>query len=295
MDICLTCSVAVTTEKIGLKCCFCSNHYHADCINIAKSYVPSIKKTNWPCLTCMAAIPKKLGEYNNLVANFKLIKAENDKLKKTVNDLQNSSKSAKDAQDSMLMAIESLVGRVTKLESRPMPTIITPDVQNMPQQDVKKLIHEYQDHQIRAKNIIIKRLPESNGTTVKDKSINDQATVRKIFDEVLNVQVNIVDVYRLGKGENYDRPLKVELDNKQQKMDIFKALREKKLTGTEYARITITDDYNKSDRETRSQLWQQMTERNQAGESLKLIGSKLVQRNTDDRIFTPSSSLITNA
>ncbi|KAI8505107.1 hypothetical protein Bbelb_172160 [Branchiostoma belcheri] len=111
---------------------------------------------------------------------------------------------------------------------------------------------EEQERESREQNLIIHRLPESTSTETAQRKSHDKTQVERLFAEPLELgKIEIKSTIRLGKKreDNTPRPLKVVLQNREDKRKIMTRLARLKGANQPFASISIGEDLTKEERE----------------------------------------------
>lgn len=129
------------------------------------------------------------------------------------------------------------------------------------------------ERQLREKRIVIYGIEEMENETDEMR----KESFKKIMNKI-GIQTNVINdikqINRIGNKENrsrYNRPLLIELDTIQKRVEIFKEA--KKLKGTN---IYIAEDYSKQVQETRKRLLPQLKAARENGHRAHMAYDKLI-------------------
>ncbi|XP_060810215.1 uncharacterized protein LOC132904302 [Amyelois transitella] len=124
------------------------------------------------------------------------------------------------------------------------------------------IITELRERNVRENNIIIRGLPESSATEVKERLISEKAEVMKIIRNIYNESPEPVKLFRLGKYDSAkSRPVKVCFASKDVAIQI---LRNKKNAPTDG--INIYSDQTPAQRLLMEKIKEELKLRSQNGE-----------------------------
>ncbi|WAR24921.1 hypothetical protein MAR_038590 [Mya arenaria] len=150
---------------------------------------------------------------------------------------------------------------------------------------IREFIQEERDEEkeieMKKLNVIIHSLPESKGTSVEDKKVDDKRKVLSILNDVLNLDVQTENIIRLGKNiENREkaRPLRVSVENFEGKRKVLDAYRRLK-NHEKYNSIFLTPDLTPKQRKQAFELREERRMRERNGESgLMIRNGRIVQK-----------------
>ena len=197
--------------------------------------------------------PKKTMEKDLLksiedLLETKLVDIE-ERLKQSVlNELENNKKAIGDKLDTVIndnkSYAESVKGNLNDSEAASSGVtsfkLILEDARN------DQLIEE-KEKEKRANNFIIHGLEEKGDNT--DTIQNNDTVMIELFFKKINIQARPTKFYRLGKSENKKRPLKIEMSNIVEKDSVMKNLNLLKGTEEELGKLSVKDDFTKTERE----------------------------------------------
>ncbi|KAJ8948782.1 hypothetical protein NQ318_022913 [Aromia moschata] len=89
-----------------------------------------------------------------------------------------------------------------------------------PAQDFESMIYEYEDRKVRARNVMIFNLPESQAYNVQEQCKEDTSTTKNILGAVIDPEKNQEN--KVGKTGSKPRPIKVILDSENDAIHNFK-------------------------------------------------------------------------
>ena len=190
-------------------------------------------KTQMSLSTGMMAVEALIGDIKAL---GKEVKAINEKISHATN---NTNSWAKIVGDNPNAVIHQMVTETRKIDQL-----------------------EQKDQEYRSKNIIIHQINEEAEETKDDRIVWFNK-----FAETLGINVTPKEVIRIGKkSENMTRPIKVVLENTDDKEAVLKNLRKLATATLELKRIRVTEDHTKAERE---QIKQKVNEAKHLNESEK--------------------------
>lgn len=130
------------------------------------------------------------------------------------------------------------------------------------------IISELIDRQIRANNIIVFNLPESNNSDHSQSS--DKTQINNIFNKVLNANVSVVSCSRMGKINTNSteklRPVKVVLQNSSEVFNILR-LQVNLRTSSEWGYIRCASDRTLKQQEHMTSLRNELQRRRNNNEN----------------------------
>ena len=162
--------------------------------------------------------------------------------------------------------------------------------------ELKVYMDNKHDKENRKNNIVILRLQEQNGDNVKEQIEKDRQEVKKLFDITnpelkaeLNNIINEKKTFRLGKYKKPGkiRPIKIELPDKEMKIDILKGC--KNLKDSAFEHISVQHDLTKDEQEEHYKLRKELRTRREAGEDVCIYNNEIIKR-SDHPNNQPESS-----
>eukprot|EP00058_Branchiostoma_floridae_P019370 XP_002604860.1 hypothetical protein BRAFLDRAFT_70712 [Branchiostoma floridae] len=182
------------------------------------------------------------------------------------NDLHKMLKRGKEKQDNNAI-LENILNRLDKIEekisttkeTKPREETGTGQVEEIVKKTIAEHKTEERDRENREMNIIIHRVPEPTQTNAEERGIHDTRFAERLFAEPLELgKIDIRNTVRLGKkNESTPRPLKVVLQNKDDKKRIMIRLKKLKHADEMFRDISVCDDLNKEERELLKQKVQE--------------------------------------
>ncbi len=138
---------------------------------------------------------------------------------------------------------------------------------------VQEQVKESKGREDRDSNLIIFRVKESNKAEPELRQVEDLDFVNKLFEEKLEVgQINIDKTVRLGKKEEEkNRPLKVILQDKQDKRKIMASLYKLQYVDDTYKNISVQNDMSLEERDITKKLLAEAKAKNEAEESKEYV------------------------
>ena len=135
-------------------------------------------------------------------------------------------------------------------------------------------------------DLVLHKLPESNQGTLEDRKRDDSETVSSLLTEVLNIDVEIENVFHLGaapRDKEKSKPIRFtvsNMDNKRPILDSSKNL--KTLEG--YSNVYFTPDLTRNQRQVAFELREEKRRRMAAGErDLVIRRGKIIQQKPKPR------------
>lgn len=213
---CPVCTKKIDESGDALQCEFCEVWVCLACTKMSKAVYDAINETEgadnfiWACTPCKAGIP-------NLKAIKKAVENNNQEIKKldkTVN--------------SMNEEIRQLV--IGEIKASTEKGAIRDLVCNTVKEAVDEQLLEREERVKRETNLIFFNVKESGSEHSETREKEDVATIKNVCSSALGIDhVGITKCMRLGKkGGNFPRPVKVVLENKEQRPQILRKAKELK-------------------------------------------------------------------
>ena len=153
--------------------------------------------------------------------------------------------------------IKSLSDRVKAIEEKPAIS-----AEQLPAPSTDDVIEEWDDRELRSKNIIIFGMPEPRESSIESVRSSDVDAARGVLCEICPLDTQALVVHRLGKpGKTSSRPLCVRLDSA---AEVKRILQSKHRYKGPYK---ISDDKTRQQRGTLSQLRVKLRELHDSGET----------------------------
>ena len=196
---CPKCDNIVEEDRKGLTCSICELNYCIDCTSISKTLLVALKedmsdnfkwtcKQNFPSLTSMTAQLKSIEDT-------------------TINRLSIIEDKMNEMQHGMSDKIKEEVGEIK-------PKIVD-EIRATLQDDVRREIREIEDQKIRAFNLIVFNLPESEDASSSIRKDHDLKSFYELFSIIKVQEPDIKSLFRLGNQiPKRNRPLKIIFNNK---------------------------------------------------------------------------------
>ena len=142
--------------------------------------------------------------------------------------------------------------------------------------DANKLsLNEMDNRMSRMNNIVIRGLPEENGT-ITEREVKDKSIVSEVFN-VLKVNTDMFEVRRLGKpNKNRPRLLRVSLSSICTKMEVLR--KSKSLKHSRFQEIFIQPDLTPFQQAIEQSLRKELKERREKGENVVIYNSQVCLR-----------------
>jgi hypothetical protein len=205
------CDNIVEEDRKGLTCSICELNYCIDCTCISKTLLVALKEDmsdnfKWTCNGCKQNCP-------SLTSTTAQLKSIEDT---TTNRLSIIEDKINEMQHGMSDQIKEEVGVIKpKIE-------IKDEIRATLQEDVRREIREIEDQKIRALNLIVFNLTESEDVS---SSIRKDQDLKRFYELCSTIKVQEPDIkllFRLGNPTpKRNRPLKIIFNNKKQRKDIL--------------------------------------------------------------------------
>ena len=209
---CPKCDNIVEEDRKGLTCSICELNYCIDCTSISKTLLVTLKEDmsdnfKWTCNGCKQTFPS----LTSTTAQLKSIEDTTTNRLSIIEDKMN------EMQHGMSDKIKEEVGVIK-------PKIvdeIKDEIGATLQEDVRREIREIEDQKIRALNLIVFYLPESEDVS---SSIRKDQDLKRFYELCSTIKVQEPEIklsFRLGNPTpKRNRPLKIIFNNKKQRKDI---------------------------------------------------------------------------
>ena len=207
---CPKCEKIVEEDHKGLTCSICELNYCIDCTSISKTLV-ALKEDmsdnfKLTCNGCKQNFPSLTG----MTAQLKYIEDTTNNRLSIIEDKMN------EMQHGMSDKIKEEVGVIK-------PKIvdeISDEIRATLQDDVRREIREIEDQKIRALNLIIFNLPESEDVSSSIRKDQDLKRFNELCSTIKVQEPDIKLLFRLGNPTpKRNRPLKIIFNNKKQRKD----------------------------------------------------------------------------
>lgn len=206
-NLCPKCDNIVEEDHKGLTWSICELNYCIDCISISKTLLVALKEDiqisdnfKWTCNGCKQTVPT----LTSMTAQLKSI--EN----KTNNRLLIIEDKINEVQHGMSDKIKEEVGA------------IKPKIVDEIKDEIRTTLQEDVDQKIRALNLIVFNMPESEDVS---SSIRKEQDLNRFYELCSTIKVQEPDIkllFRQGNPTlNRNRPLKIIFNNTKQSKDIF--------------------------------------------------------------------------
>ena len=140
-------------------------------------------------------------------------------------------------------------------------TVNITEVQKVVEETKLKALEE-KDKELRAKNVIIYRVPEC--VSREELQTQDKKFCLDLFHDILETDCaenDIVKCFRLGKKGTINRPLLIQFREKAQKNCVMESLSKLKNASDKFRNISITHDMTKQEREVCKKLVEEAKDR----------------------------------
>jgi len=291
---CPSCTVSTTTQKIIMKNnlrWFCK-----DCETHVSSFCKSFKeKSNSPITLAKIDLTEKCDdkETADRVARLEDIVMKLDsKMDTLINVNQETVRTYAD-----VTQVKETIQQPNTTRSRAQ---ITSDDRN-----TVKLLDEHADKERRRGNVIIHNIPESEKSTLAERSKEDLDTVNNIITDKLDVEgALIIKTIRLGgRGQNKNnkpRLIMATLESPARRRIVLAAANNLRFMDDLQYRIYINPDLNPKEREEgrkqREDLKNELTKRKENGENdIKIRGNRIVNRKKKPQTTEENSETKENA
>lgn len=303
---CTACHRMITDETRALCCDRCSGEDSWKCIQClgmaAEMYdaliAPEAQSLKWFCVQCEKELNSR-----EVVGNRKEDDNRSDKILKLLEQLVEGSKSVEHRLNQIEVSLDNKADssivqqqeeRINKLEKE---KVFQDD--NMKQIDIRIMnlekqlltgtedrnldsekskdmdrktmsgVDEIQDRDRRKANLIIFNMPESEADDPEDRKLFDIAEMVDLLNE-LKVNTEVTRPVRLGPkriGSRWPRPLRVTLNNEEDKWKVLKSSKNLMMSGKDiYKEIYLKRDMTQMERDHETKLRQELKSRRQQEE-----------------------------
>ena len=284
---CFNCDLKVDEdgEQNWLVCDFCDNKFDTICQKISKANYNCIKREDvlWTCPNCLPRIKglksllktrkenlwDQIMNAKNLADVMKEIKSSTESILKYQVEIEKSVKTVETQVKQNMGKIDENLAKVKEIdeaknklwsevvqtpnEGRQIPT-----PKEMYQQ-VKRAIYEVnqsgKDEEIRARGIVVYKLPERDGEQKEDRNEEDKETLEELLTHIGCGNAEIVYAERLGQfnaercAEGKYRPIKVRFSGKEERDMVLKNLNRLRNAPEKLKKLSIRQDLNELQRE----------------------------------------------
>ena len=148
---------------------------------------------------------------------------------------------------------------------------------------IKECLKESEDEKRRKKNIIVHKLPEAENDRFEERRNHDQNFANTLVKEVLMVDVDVMEVRRLGRRNNEDpkRPLLISFANDWDQRKVVNSLYRLKNAAPVYRNLRVTNDLSKEERTEFKQLVQEaknLTALDKGGNFFYIVRNKEIMK-----------------
>lgn len=276
-SLCGQCKKLVKNENQAMECEICQQWYHIRCQGITKAEYECIKgggkkkylsKLHWYCQTCERMAVNFMRTMTSLHVKQKVLEEriyqleEKFKMKVNQEEVDQLREEIKTVREGQLQAMEE---KQRELEEKVVMKSKSPNY--VSKEDMKKNVMEEIETRLQEKeaekkarkdrknNLIVFGIKENQATNQKDKQTEDLREIKKILNEICEVQLNeedVAKVIRMGKyTESKKRPVIITIKREEKKKEIFQNLQKLRRY---VENITITHDLTQKQRKELQEL-----------------------------------------
>lgn len=269
-----------------LECQRCKQHYCTKCLGKSDLEYDILCKSDsmWFCGPCKGIVER------NIVTDLK-IEARCSEIVKEFEQ-----RMAAIEKDMLTKCNESDVRKIVQeeLKSKPTTEIMYPNGVVHPETTVTEVISEINERNSRKNNLILYGIEECNSQDTEERKENDANVLREIASKcdikLENYRIN--KIVRLGKydKEKNKRPMLIQCDTPQLKIDILKNAHKLKGEDSEFDDIAMSHDMTKTEREEERRLFSEakkLTAQTHGKETYKVRGppgARRVVKITEGRV-----------
>ena len=257
---CGRCRKMVVRGDEALMCEICSQWFHIKCEKVTKAqYKNQTSKTksnfHWFCDSCDIV-------QSGLLREMTLMKAEQAKFKKRLDNLEESKVNKEDLTKEMdkkadKADVENLEQRVTAVEDKQTASVNEgASCSKSSGDDAEEVIREIKEQEERKLNILFFNLPEHKSGDMADKIKHDKEEVKQLAKhcKVAISKDEISNVKRLGKQGEKPRPLLIQVSSPEKKRLLFKNLRLLQEAPDKFKRVSVQNDLTEKQRKREKEL-----------------------------------------
>lgn len=271
LDTCKLCGEA-NPEQI-VECEYCEEWVCQVCAEITEDEFDILSKPNskmhWFCESCtepaLALLKKREGDkmvrdlYQQYLTPF--VEEINRKMRKLEDELITVKNEASEMRKKLTSDKET---ETTKAPNQEAAKIAN-------QEAAKIGIKEIADREARSKNLLLFNVPESKSDDSPTRKEEDEALVKTLCKDVLELDVPFSQTTRLGpKKAGHSRPLRITVESKEQHEAVLRQAKNLKNHQDKYQNLSIRPDLTRLEREEMRELVQEkkqkQAESNQSGD-----------------------------
>ena len=264
---CSICSSEVDDRSI--QCDTCSQWTHQKCTSLTTSEFDLLQLGNqhivFNCTPCLQETTKN----NNRIQKLEREVGEHSKLLNTMNDmihlLRDQNRTLQQQNEMILKLVDSDKTRDQRIKAQ-----------------IEEILDDHKEREEIQNNILIFNVPEADSDD-EDKEDNQK------IEEILNIiepNINTVTIKekmsRMGKRRadaTRPRPIKVTLQNQQQKSKILRASRKLK-DSPKYKDVNLSQEKTRKEREEYQKLKTELTEKNKEGNNYVIFKNQVILHTT---------------
>lgn len=276
--------------KEGIQCEMCDKWTHSKCANISAEvyeFMSTNNQIHWFCHACNPGVGKIIKELNRIQEKMSTFESQIEKQMRDVREMQKEMTAVNNNMQQKIEACKSEVEKMkTKLDGLDKSVnsqseqlevvkqggnnwsevvakqvdselqIRTSDMQKMQEAltQVKEMALEEQDKENRRNNIILHRVPESQGQTSEERIKLDTQFSLQLFTAIKSgiAEEDIIRVTRLGKNPDDSerpRPLLVQLGGRLAKNLIMENVSKLQHADAKFKKVIVNHDMTKKERE----------------------------------------------
>ncbi|MES9904149.1 MAG: hypothetical protein ABW168_15925 [Sedimenticola sp.] len=264
-NLCPRCETEILAADPQYDCAVCGVKYCLKCTNIPLLVYEELEENNipgfsWHCRSCKMSLP-------------------------TLRNMDKTLKSMDEKNENRLSQIESKLDKLdTKIVEKIKEQVdgLKVDVVGEIKSDMEAMIDarikEYEDQQHRIGNIIVYNLPEIKSQNSEIRKTKDEENFRTVANSIGITDLQIKASIRLGKMvEGNTRPMKVVLENKQQRQSLLNKSREISTKSQHFKDVVIARDLTPKQRDESKKLRAELQIRRNAGEIVTIRQGKVVE------------------
>ncbi len=241
-----------------VECERCESHYCCKCIKMNKEDYKALNRRAdifWFCPPCAVKTKSQLGKSVAIEeCTTSMLEKVSEKIVELENKIDNKLGEMQSSIPNTVSTYAKAVAKGTAAQNNIISDIVKSTMTKA--QNNEKL------RESRENNIIIYRAEESDKTEPSERKDDDIAFFDSLCCEALDVgKINVSSITRLGKKENNKtRPLKVCLENPNEKQRIFRSAKRLK-NASERFQVSISADLSEEDRKAVRKMVDQAKER----------------------------------
>ncbi|XP_019631476.1 PREDICTED: uncharacterized protein LOC109475302 [Branchiostoma belcheri] len=301
--ICKKCNTVLRDDEgcQALTCDGCNNHLCLSCTSLTQQEFKALSRLQrddvcWFCTSCKERVKQCFKGSNSCTASVPNIVEKLDEIVGKISLLENKVDSMQQEQKTQaklaVKVTEEVVDEDVQSKGETVQTVThendtnkvvgedgnqgpwitvtkhkarTPDLAKILKEALVEQRKAVDEQERRNHNLIIHNVDETDRKDMRKKQ--DEEFVKDLFENHLEVDVKVKEMYRLGKKTDNDskrgRPLKITLENKEDRAVILNRLYKLKGAEDQIRRISVTADFSRDEREKIKALVQEAKNRTQ--------------------------------